>query len=63
LTVHYKGDHISEVLDMPIEEAGSSFEPIKAIPTGTCVTAGRCGSATFGWGSRRPPCPAVRPRG
>jgi excinuclease ABC subunit A len=31
LEVHYKGKTISEVLDMPIEEAERFFEPIKAI--------------------------------
>lgn len=31
LTVHYKGKNISEVLDMPIEEAAEFFEPISAI--------------------------------
>src|SRR5205814_6130557 len=31
LEVHYKGKAISEVLDMPIEEAEGFFEPIKAI--------------------------------
>ncbi|MEW2360174.1 excinuclease ABC subunit UvrA [Spirillospora sp. NPDC029432] len=31
LEVHYKGKTISEVLDMPIEEATAFFEPIKAI--------------------------------
>ncbi|HEV2780587.1 MAG TPA: excinuclease ABC subunit UvrA, partial [Actinophytocola sp.] len=31
LEVHYKGRTISEVLDMPIEEAEKFFEPIKAI--------------------------------
>jgi excinuclease ABC subunit A len=31
LEVHYKGKTISEVLDMPIEEAEQFFEPIKAI--------------------------------
>lgn len=31
LEVHYKGKTISEVLDMPIEEAEKFFEPIKAI--------------------------------
>ncbi|TDP89377.1 excinuclease ABC subunit UvrA [Labedaea rhizosphaerae] len=31
LEVHYKGKTISEVLDMPIEEAAEFFEPIKAI--------------------------------
>ncbi|MFL6145288.1 MAG: excinuclease ABC subunit UvrA [Labedaea sp.] len=31
LEVHYKGKTISEVLDMPIEEAEGFFEPIKAI--------------------------------
>jgi excinuclease ABC subunit A len=31
LEVHYKGKTISEVLDMPIEEAAGFFEPIKAI--------------------------------
>jgi excinuclease ABC subunit A len=31
LEVHYKGKTVSEVLDMPIEEAETFFEPIKAI--------------------------------
>ncbi|MEV6715708.1 excinuclease ABC subunit UvrA [Lentzea sp. NPDC051208] len=31
LEVHYKGKTISEVLDMPIEEAATFFEPINAI--------------------------------
>ncbi len=31
LEVHYKGKTVSEVLDMPIEEAEKFFEPIKAI--------------------------------
>ncbi|CCH33865.1 excinuclease ABC subunit UvrA [Actinosynnema sp. NPDC047251] len=31
LEVHYKGKTISEVLDMPIEEAAGFFEPINAI--------------------------------
>jgi excinuclease ABC subunit A len=31
LEVHYKGKTISEVLDMPIEEAATFFEPIMAI--------------------------------
>ncbi|PWK81935.1 excinuclease ABC subunit A [Lentzea atacamensis] len=31
LEVHYKGKTISEVLDMPIEEAAAFFEPINAI--------------------------------
>ncbi|MBV9855838.1 MAG: excinuclease ABC subunit UvrA [Streptosporangiaceae bacterium] len=31
LQVHYKGKNISEVLDMPIEEAASFFEPVPAI--------------------------------
>ena len=31
LEVHYKGKTVSEVLDMPIEEAAEFFEPIKAI--------------------------------
>ncbi|GAA4005469.1 excinuclease ABC subunit UvrA [Allokutzneria multivorans] len=31
LEVHYKGKTISEVLDMPIEEAAEFFEPINAI--------------------------------
>ncbi|MGW5645672.1 excinuclease ABC subunit UvrA [Saccharopolyspora sp. NPDC003752] len=31
LEVHYKGKTIAEVLDMPIEEAASFFEPINAI--------------------------------
>jgi excinuclease ABC subunit A len=31
LEVHYKGKTISEVLDMPIEEAADFFEPINAI--------------------------------
>jgi excinuclease ABC subunit A len=31
LEVHYKGKTISEVLDMPIEEAEKFFEPIRAI--------------------------------
>ncbi|TPW76281.1 excinuclease ABC subunit UvrA [Schumannella soli] len=31
LQVHYKGKNIAEVLDMPIEEAASFFEPITAI--------------------------------
>ncbi|GAA3462203.1 excinuclease ABC subunit UvrA [Saccharothrix longispora] len=31
LEVHYKGRTISEVLDMPIEEAATFFEPINAI--------------------------------
>jgi len=31
LEVHYKGKTVSEVLDMPIEEAERFFEPIKAI--------------------------------
>ncbi|QOD92596.1 MULTISPECIES: excinuclease ABC subunit UvrA [Microcella] len=31
LTVHYKGKNISEVLDMPIEQAAEFFEPISAI--------------------------------
>ncbi|WP_020671996.1 excinuclease ABC subunit UvrA [Amycolatopsis nigrescens] len=31
LEVHYKGKTVSEVLDMPIEEAADFFEPIKAI--------------------------------
>ncbi len=31
LEVHYKGKTISEVLDMPIEQATEFFEPIKAI--------------------------------
>jgi excinuclease ABC subunit A len=31
LEVHYKGKTISEVLDMPIEEAADFFEPIRAI--------------------------------
>lgn len=31
LSVHYKGKNISEVLDMPIEEAAVFFEPISAI--------------------------------
>jgi excinuclease ABC subunit A len=31
LEVHYKGKTISEVLDMPIEEAEGFFEPIRAI--------------------------------
>nr|WP_205862655.1 excinuclease ABC subunit UvrA [Planosporangium thailandense] len=31
LEVHYKGKTISEVLDMPIEEAATFFEPISAI--------------------------------
>nr|WP_205861369.1 excinuclease ABC subunit UvrA [Planosporangium flavigriseum] len=31
LEVHYKGKTISEVLDMPIEEAAEFFEPISAI--------------------------------
>lgn len=31
LEVHYKGKTISEVLDMPIEQATGFFEPIKAI--------------------------------
>ncbi|NBH10970.1 excinuclease ABC subunit UvrA [Amycolatopsis sp. SID8362] len=31
LEVHYKGKTVSDVLDMPIEEAAEFFEPIKAI--------------------------------
>jgi excinuclease ABC subunit A len=31
LEVHYKGKTVSDVLDMPIEEAAGFFEPIKAI--------------------------------
>ncbi|WP_328617489.1 excinuclease ABC subunit UvrA [Amycolatopsis sp. NBC_00355] len=31
LEVHYKGKTVSDVLDMPIEEAAQFFEPIKAI--------------------------------
>ncbi|MEV6242245.1 excinuclease ABC subunit UvrA [Lentzea sp. NPDC051838] len=31
LEVHYKGKTISEILDMPIEEAATFFEPINAI--------------------------------
>ena len=31
LEVHYKGKTVSEVLDMPIEEAAGFFEPIRAI--------------------------------
>jgi excinuclease ABC subunit A len=31
LQVHYKGKNIAEVLDMPIEEAASFFEPVPAI--------------------------------
>ena len=31
LEVHYKGKTISEILDMPIEEAAAFFEPINAI--------------------------------
>ncbi|MGH3431984.1 MAG: excinuclease ABC subunit UvrA [Thermocrispum sp.] len=31
LEVHYKGKTVAEVLDMPIEEAASFFEPIKSI--------------------------------
>ncbi|TPW70987.1 excinuclease ABC subunit UvrA [Schumannella sp. 10F1B-5-1] len=31
LQVHYKGKNIAEVLDMPIEEAATFFEPITAI--------------------------------
>ncbi|MDT8915070.1 excinuclease ABC subunit UvrA [Amycolatopsis sp. PS_44_ISF1] len=31
LEVHYKGKTVSDVLDMPIEEAAAFFEPIKAI--------------------------------
>jgi len=31
LEVHYKGKTIAEILDMPIEEAATFFEPIKAI--------------------------------
>jgi len=31
LQVHYKGKSIAEVLDMPIEEAASFFEPVPAI--------------------------------
>ena len=31
LEVHYKGKSISEVLDMPIEEAAEFFEPIQSI--------------------------------
>ncbi|WEK60130.1 MAG: excinuclease ABC subunit UvrA [Candidatus Microbacterium colombiense] len=31
LAVHYKGKNIAEVLEMPIEEAESFFEPIQAI--------------------------------
>lgn len=31
LSVHYKGKNIAEVLEMPIEEAASFFEPIPAI--------------------------------
>ncbi|MEU3274587.1 excinuclease ABC subunit UvrA [Saccharomonospora sp. NPDC006951] len=31
LEVHYKGKTVSDVLDMPIEEAAEFFEPIKAV--------------------------------
>ncbi|WP_370948585.1 excinuclease ABC subunit UvrA [Amycolatopsis sp. cg5] len=31
LEVHYKGKTVSDILDMPIEEAAEFFEPIKAI--------------------------------
>ncbi|GAA2923737.1 excinuclease ABC subunit UvrA [Microbacterium luteolum] len=31
LSVHYKGNNIAEVLEMPIEEAADFFEPIQAI--------------------------------
>ena len=63
LEVHYKGKSISEVLDMPIEEAADFFAAIPAIARHLQAPWSRSASATSGSASRRPRCPAARRSG
>ena len=60
LEVHYKGRTISEVLEMPIEEARRASSRRSRRSTGTSRRWSTSAWATCGWASRRRPCPAAR---
>ena len=60
LEVHYKGRTISEVLDMPIEEAASVLRGDPGDPPAPEDAGRRRPRATCGSASRRRPCPAAR---
>ncbi len=63
LEVHYKGKTISEVLEMPIEEAAEFFEADLQDRAGTSRRWSTSASGTCGSGSPRRRCPAARRSG
>jgi excinuclease ABC subunit A len=62
LDITFKGKNISEVLDLPCEEALEFFANQPAIAR-TCRPSSTSASATSASASRRPRCRAARPSG
>ena len=63
LEVHYKGKTITEVLEMPIEEAAEFFAADHRRSPATSTRWSTSASATSGSASRRRRCPAARRSG